>query len=318
MSFANGDSRSGEKGGVGVTSACENIDSGFGVPYDDWSENSPDDVRERLLEGISSDFVLRALKSGFGNACRRPLGVLSSGLSVALVPLVPLRIRFPGVSAFDHGLPLFDIAERSSETCWRLCRFSIRRSRIPLALESLFTARLRNSPPRLDARREEEGSANSGSGSRSLGAATADALYATSESIFDLRTPSVSRLDTTVSSTQFAGVGGTWPREVPKIGGPRERGSCNARLEDASDAVVLALRDLAAGGGPGGGGGRGIPGSQLFRGDDRSCVVFNIPEEVAVDKAPVEAALLDDGACNGISNWPILFTSLYVVCCWVV
>lgn len=86
MSLANGDSLSGEKGGVGVISACEKIDSGFGVPYDDWSENSPDDVRERLLEGISSDFALRALESGFGKADRRPLGVLSSEASVSLVP----------------------------------------------------------------------------------------------------------------------------------------------------------------------------------------------------------------------------------------
>lgn len=320
LSLTNGESLSGEKGGVGVTSACENIDSGFGVPYEDWSENNPDDVRERLLDGISSDFALRALESGFGNACRRPLGVFSSELSgplVSWVPLVPLRTRFVGVNALAHGLLLLDIAERSSENCWRLCRFSIRRSRIPLALESLFTARLRNRPPRLDARREDDGSADSGSGSRSLGAATAGALYVTSVSICNLCVPSVPRLDTTVSSTQSAGVGGTWPRDVPKIGGPRERGTCNARLDDASDVVVLALRDLAAGGGPGGGGGSGIPGSQLFRGDERSYVGFNNPDDVTVFKAPVEAALLDDGACNGISNWRILFTSLYVACCWV-
>lgn len=104
---------------------------------------------------------------------------------------------------------------------------------------------------------------------------------------------------------------------MPKIGGPRERGTCNARLEEASDVVVLALRDLAAGGGPGGGGGSGIPGSQLFRGDERSYVGFNNPDDVTVFNAPVEAALLEDGACNGISNWRILLTSLYVACCCV-
>lgn len=68
-------------------------------------------------------------------------------------------------------------------------------------------------------------------------------------------------------------------------------------MEDDSDEP-LALIVLAVGGGPGGGGGSGIPGSQpLFEGDR------SLEEPALLTTAPAEAALLDAGGLDGVSNW---------------
>lgn len=67
-------------------------------------------------------------------------------------------------------------------------------------------------------------------------------------------------------------------------------------MEEPSDEP-LALTALAVGGGPGGGGGSGIPGSQpLFEGDRF------LNELALLTIAPAEAALLDAGGLDGVSN----------------
>lgn len=87
-------------------------------------------------------------------------------------------------------------------------------------------------------------------------------------------------------------------RVVPSVAKFRLRddvGACAIRLEDVSEEPV-ALWDLGAGGGPGGGGGKGIPGSQLLRGGERLWDVLVALDELSLCKAPVDAALFDDGA----------------------
>lgn len=70
----------------------------------------------------------------------------------------------------------------------------------------------------------------------------------------------------------------------------------------SNDLPVLC--DLATGGGPGGGGGRGIPGSQLrLGGDPLRDVLVALDELELVFIAPVDAALLEDGGCNGLSAY---------------
>lgn len=68
------------------------------------------------------------------------------------------------------------------------------------------------------------------------------------------------------SSTQFAGVGGTGPRLVPRPGGRLVLGAGTGAVKllpdvDPSDDRFM-LWDRALGGSPGGGGGSGMSGSQ--------------------------------------------------------
>lgn len=98
-------------------------------------------------------------------------------------------------------------------------------------------------------------------------------------------------LDCTSSSTQFAGVGGTGPRDDTPLGGRRRVGGEMIGMLVLS--MLCTLCDLEFdGGGPGGGGGRGMPGSHLV------CEVERERADVGVSRAPVEAARRDDGGTD--------------------
>lgn len=193
---------------------------------EDRPEKSPEDVLDRLLDGTSSDFVLLALTSGFEGPGRWPLAVGSFRSALE-------STRFEGVIRFGNSSHVslfcwcwFDMAVRSSDMPFLLCRLSIRRSRIPFALLSL-TAKLRNSPlPRCE---EEDRSPDSG-----LFDSDGDDVDTTSVLMCNERF-SLTSAGAAGSSTQSAGVGGTRPRAVPNIGGFRPMELCRARLEDASE-----------------------------------------------------------------------------------
>lgn len=212
--------------------------------------NCPSEPRLRVLRGVNFDDVRGRLWPG-----------LTFISSMRFDGLISSKVPAQGLSLAETAL---------SSSILRLCRLrrSIRRSRMPLALESRI-AWLRKRPPPLPGVLWDW----NGSSLRSEWSVRPEDTIDCAVSICKASLSLLARELRYSSSTQSPGVGGMLPSFDPKIGGGRalSLSGASGALMDASEEP-LTLSDLLVGGGPGGGGGRGIPGSQWLPDGDRFLV----------------------------------------------